>query len=185
MADRSTFQPLGPAPCRADLGLVPARSFTGKNRSSCSDTTPAAGPAKPRRSEGQWALGERTPLNANERFKLEDDGLNVRERVESRYAASGFAGIDPEDLHGRLRWWGLYTQRRPGIDGGRTGSLEPHELDDEFFMLRIRVDGGRLTTGQLRTIGEVSRDFARGTADLTDRQNIQLHWVRIEDVPEI
>ena len=52
-------------------------------------------------------------------------------------------------------------------------------------MLRVRIDGGALTTEQLRVIGEISRDFARDTADITDRQNIQLHWIRIEDVPEI
>ena len=50
-------------------------------------------------------------------------------------------------------------------------------------MLRIRVDGGQLSTEALRTIGQVSTRYARDTADLTDRQNIQLHWVRIEDVP--
>ena len=164
--------PLGPAGGRADLGLVPARSLTEGTASSRANLIAPAG-------------GERTALNAKERFKLEDDGLNVRDRVESVYAFTGFAGIDPEDLRGRLRWWGLYTQRRPGIDGGGTGSLEPHELDDEFFTLRVRIDGGRLTTEQLRTIGEVSRDFARDTADLTDRQNVQLHWIRIDDVPEI
>jgi sulfite reductase (ferredoxin) len=84
-----------------------------------------------------------------------------------------------------MRWWGLYTQRKPGIDGGKTAILEPEELDDEFFMLRVRIDGGRLTTEQLRVIGEISQEFARGTADLTDRQNVQYHWIRIEDVPEI
>ncbi len=63
--------------------------------------------------------------------------------------------------------------------------LEPHELDDEFFMLRVRIDGGQLSTEQLRVIGEVSRDYARDTADVTDRQNIQLHWIRVEDVPAI
>ncbi|MDP9417663.1 MAG: nitrite/sulfite reductase, partial [Actinomycetota bacterium] len=89
------------------------------------------------------------------------------------------------DLRGRFRWWGLYTQRRPGIDGGKTGVLEPHELDDEYFMLRVRVDGGQLDLEQLRAIGEISRDYARDTADITDRQNIQLHWVRVEDVPTI
>ena len=52
-------------------------------------------------------------------------------------------------------------------------------------MLRIRIDGGALTTEQLRVIGEISVDFARDTADITDRQNVQLHWIRIEDVPEI
>jgi len=84
-----------------------------------------------------------------------------------------------------LRWWGLYTQRKQGLDGTKTGVLEPEELDDEYFMLRVRIDGGRLTTRQLRVIGEISEEFGRGTADITDRQNVQYHWIRIEDVPEI
>ncbi|MEU1616985.1 nitrite/sulfite reductase [Streptomyces sp. NPDC005722] len=137
------------------------------------------------RGEGQWAVGHMTPLNANEQFKRDDDGLNVRTRIETIYRYGGFDAIDGADLRGRMRWWGLYTQRKPGIDGGKTAILEPEELDDKFFMLRIRVDGGRLTTEQLRVIGEVSQEFARGTADITDRQNIQLHWIRIEDVAEI
>src|SRR3954465_1728951 len=137
------------------------------------------------RGEGQWALGHREPLNPNERSKKDDNPLNVRARIESIYAHRGFASIDPADLRGRFRWFGLYTQRRPGIDGGRTAVLEPWELDDEYFMLRIRIDGGQLSTAQLRTIGQISVDFARGSADVTDRQNIQLHWIRVEDVPEI
>lgn len=139
----------------------------------------------PTKPHGQWLVDGREPLNANEQFKLDDDGLNVRERIETVYAQGGFASIDPTDLHGRFRWWGLYTQRRPGIDGGRTAQLEPHELEDEYFMLRVRIDGGQLTTAQLRVIGEISTEFARDSADLTDRQNIQLHWVQVEDVPEI
>jgi sulfite reductase (ferredoxin) len=149
---------------------------------------PAAAPPKPprrARGEGQWALGYYTPLNANEQAKKDDIGLNVRTRIENIYAHRGFASIDPADLRGRFRWWGLYTQRRPGIPGGRTAMLEPHELDDEYFMLRIRIDGGQLTTEQLRVIADVSTTFARDTADVTDRQNVQLHWIRIEDVPEI
>src|SRR5690348_1205267 len=137
------------------------------------------------RGEGQWAMGHREPLNPNERNKKDDDGLNVRARIESIYAHRGFASIDPSDLRGRFRWWGLYTQRKPGIDGGRTAVLEPHELDDEYFMLRIRIDGGQLSLAQLRVIASISERFARDTADITDRQNIQLHWVRIEDVPQI
>ncbi|MET8576904.1 nitrite/sulfite reductase [Streptomyces sp. NPDC005012] len=137
------------------------------------------------RGEGQWAAGHFTPLNGNEQFKKDDDGLNVRTRIETIYSRRGFDSIDPNDLRGRMRWWGLYTQRRPGIDGGKTAILEPEELDDRYFMLRVRIDGGRLTTEQLRVIGEISEEFARGTADITDRQNIQLHWIRIEDVPEI
>ena len=137
------------------------------------------------RGEGQWAKGHFTPLNNNEQFKKDDDGLNVRARIENIYSVRGFESIDGSDLRGRMRWWGLYTQRRPGIDGGRTAVLEPHELDDEYFMLRVRIDGGRLTLAQLRAIATVSTEYARGTADITDRQNIQLHWVRIEDVPAI
>jgi sulfite reductase (ferredoxin) len=135
--------------------------------------------------QGQWALGEFEPLNPNEEFKLEDDALNVRARVEQIYAKKGFKSIPADDLHGRLRWWGLYTQRKQGIDGGRTATLEPHELEDKYFMLRVRIDGGALSTEQLRVIGEISREFARDSADLTDRQNVQLHWVRIEDAPQI
>ncbi|MFG3241041.1 nitrite/sulfite reductase [Streptomyces sp. NPDC086771] len=137
------------------------------------------------RGEGQWAAGHHTPLNGNEQFKKDDDGLNVRTRIETIYSQRGFDSIDPNDLRGRMRWWGLYTQRKPGIDGGKTAVLEPEELDDKYFMLRVRIDGGRLTTAQLRVIGEISQEYARGTADITDRQNIQLHWIRIEDVPAI
>jgi sulfite reductase (ferredoxin) len=147
--------------------------------------TSKAPTSKRARGEGQWALGHREPLNPNERTKKDDDGLNVRARIETIYAHRGFASIDPADLRGRMRWWGLYTQRRPGIDGGRTAVLEPHELDDEYFMLRVRIDGGQLDLAQLRAVAEVSTRYGRDTADLTDRQNVQLHWVRIEDVPAI
>lgn len=145
---------------------------------------PARTPRRPR-GEGQWALGHREPLNPNERIKKDDDPLNVRARIENIYAHHGFASIDPQDLRGRFRWWGLYTQRKAGIDGGRTAVLEPHELEDEFFMLRVRVDGGELSLAQLRVVADISREFARDTADITDRQNIQYHWIRVEDMPEI
>ncbi len=150
-------------------------------------STPAGPAARPKkaRGEGQWALGHREPLNPNERIKKDDNPLNVRARIENIYAHTGFASIDPQDLRGRFRWWGLYTQRKAGIDGGRTAVLEPHELEDEYFMLRVRIDGGALTVAQLRVIAEISREFGRDTADITDRQNIQLHWIRVEDMPEI
>ena len=140
---------------------------------------------RPKRAEGQWALGYTEPLNKNEQTKKDDNPLNVRARIENIYAKRGFASIDPADLRGRFRWWGLYTQRAPGLDGGKTASLEEHELDDEFFMLRVRSDGALLSADQLRVLGGISTDFARDTADITDRQNIQYHWIRIEDVPTI
>jgi sulfite reductase (ferredoxin) len=137
------------------------------------------------RGQGQWALGYREPLNKNEENKKNDDGLNVRQRIIDIYSRQGFDSIDPADLRGRFRWYGLYTQRRPGIDGGKTATLEPEELDDRYFMLRIRIDGGQLSNDQLRTVAGISERYGRDTADLTDRQNVQLHWIRIEDVPAI
>ena len=146
---------------------------------------PVAAGIKRKRGEGQWALGYREPLNKNEETKRNDDGLNVRQRIIDIYSKYGFDSIDPADLRGRFRWYGLYTQRRPGIDGGKTAVLEPEELDDRYFMLRVRIDGGRLSNDQLRVIAYISRRYARGTADVTDRQNIQLHWIEIENVPDI
>ncbi len=122
------------------------------------------------RGEGQWALGYHEPLNLAEQTKKEDDGLNVRARIETVYSKKGFSSIWPGDLRNRFRWHGLYTQR-PETDG--------------YFMLRIRIPGGILTSAQARVIGTISKEFGRDVADVTDRQNIQLHWIRIEDMPEI
>jgi sulfite reductase (ferredoxin) len=118
-------------------------------------------------------------------MKKDQGGLEVRDRILNQYPYTGFDSIDPQDLRGRFRWWGLYTQRKPGIDGGRTAILEPEEIEDAYFMQRIRLDGGRMTSDQLRVIGDISTRYGRDVADVTDRQNIQLHWIRIEDVPAI
>jgi sulfite reductase (ferredoxin) len=137
------------------------------------------------RGEGQWGLGYHEPLNSAEQIKKEDDGLNVRERIDRIFAPGGFRSIGKQDLRTRLRWWGLYTQRKQGVPGERTGSAELEELEDEFFMMRIRIDGGGMTSEQLRAIAWVSERFGRDVADITDRQNVQLHWIRIDDVPAI
>jgi sulfite reductase (ferredoxin) len=137
------------------------------------------------KAQGQWALGYREPLNPNERSKRDNDGLLVKQRIIDIYQHTGFDGIDPGDLRGRFRWFGLYTQRAQGIPGGRTAILEPEELEDRFFMLRIRIDGGQLSSEQLRVIGEIATTYGRDVADITDRQNVQLHWIRVEDVPAI
>ncbi|MHB1286848.1 MAG: nitrite/sulfite reductase [Leptospirales bacterium] len=92
------------------------------------------------------------------------------------YASGGFAAVPEEDFNVRLRWWGLYPQ---GDGTGVKGSVDP------FFMMRLRIPGGRLTTKQFRVIGSLSERFARGTADITVRQNIQFHWVPAEKLPEI
>src|SRR5215217_1937258 len=140
---------------------------------------------RPKRAEGQWSLGYTEPLNKNEQSKKDDDPLNVRARIQHIYSKRGFDSIDPADLRGRFRWMGLYTQRKPGIDGGKTAILEEEELDDRYFMLRVRSDGQLLSPETVRALGRIGVDYARDTADVTDRENIQYHWIRIEDVPAI
>ncbi|GED98457.1 sulfite reductase [Gordonia crocea] len=161
-------RPTGDRPARA-AGDQPARR---------------ARPTK-RRSEGQWALGYREPLNANEQSKKDDNPLNVRARIENIYSKVGFDGIDKADLRGRFRWMGLYTQRAEGYDGTWSHDDNIDVIEAPYFMMRVRTDGGQLTIPQVRTLAGISRDFARGTADVTDRQNIQYHWIEIENVPEI
>ena len=140
--------------------------------------------AKPR-IEGQWALGHTDPLNPNEEFKKVENSLDVRTRVEQIYSKQGFDSIDKTDLRGRMRWWGLYTQRKEGYDGTFTGEENVDLIEAPYFMLRVRSDGGALTAASLRELGAISTEFARDTADISDRQNIQYHWIRIEDMPEI
>jgi sulfite reductase (ferredoxin) len=143
-----------------------------------------ARPAKPR-NEGQWALGDREPLNANEEMKHAGAPLDVRERIENVYAKDGFDSIEKTDLRGRFRWWGLYTQREQGYDGSFTGDDNADLLEARYFMMRVRCDGGALSTAALHTLGQISTEFARDTADISDRQNLQMHWVEVEKVPEI
>ncbi|WP_431962870.1 nitrite/sulfite reductase [Nocardia sp. bgisy134] len=150
-------------------------------------TAPRARTGKPvrRKSEGQWALGYREPLNPNEQSKKDDNPLNVRARIENIYAKGGFDSIDKADLRGRFRWWGLYTQREQGYDGTWTGDENIDILEAKYFMMRVRCDGGALNVAQLRTLGQISTEFGRDTADLSDRENVQYHWIEIENVPEI
>ncbi|WP_338855448.1 nitrite/sulfite reductase [Gordonia hongkongensis] len=172
---------------------APAASGPGAPNDAAAAEPAAAKPARParkarptkRRAEGQWKLGYREPLNPNEQVKKDDNPLNVRARIENIYSKQGFDSIDRQDLRGRMRWWGLYTQRAEGYDGTWTGDENIDILEDSHFMMRVRCDGGALNVAQLRTLGEISTEFARDTADLSDRENVQYHWIRIEDVPTI
>ncbi len=143
-----------------------------------------APPANPR-NEGQWALGHREPLNANEEFKKAGNPLDVRERIESVYAKAGFDSIEKNDLRGRFRWWGLYTQREQGYDGTFTGDENMDLLEAKYFMMRVRCDGGAISAAALHTLGQISTEFGRDTADISDRENVQFHWIEVENVPEI
>lgn len=165
-----------------------ARERRARSRAGGAQTSgPRERTGKPvrRKSEGQWALGYREPLNPNEQSKKDDHPLNVRTRIENIYAPGGFESIDKADLRGRFRWWGLYTQREQGYDGTWTGDENIDILEAEYFMMRVRCDGGALNVEQVRTLGGISTEFARDTADLSDRENLQYHWIEIENVPEI
>jgi sulfite reductase (ferredoxin) len=99
-----------------------------------------------------------------------------------RFAREGFSSIPPEWLGTYFRWWGVYTQGDgAGVVGGQGG--EGRALP--YFMLRIRIANGLLSSHQLRTIADLTEKYARGIADITVRQNIQLHWISIEALPEV
>lgn len=147
--------------------------------------TPSAPPARAKRSEAQWALGETEPANHNEQFKQEDPALNVQARILDVYSKQGFDSITKDDLRGRFRWMGLYTQREQGYDGTFTGDENADLLEAPYFMLRVRCDGKPMSAAAMRTLGQISVDFARNTADISDRNNLQYHWIEIENVPEI
>jgi ferredoxin-nitrite reductase len=119
-------------------------------------------------------------LNQVELWKLERHPFEVAAAIRDNYALAGPEAIAavPGEME-RLKWVGLYPQRQGG----------------DAFMLRVKVPGGRMTAAQARRIGEVVDTFARGPeehpvwgdryCDLTTRQDVQLHWVRIADVPRI
>ena len=147
-------------------------------------TTARKRPSRKPKPEGQWKIDGKAPLNHDEEIKQESPVLDVKQRVIDTYSKGGFDSIDREDLYPRFKWLGLYTQRKQNLGGEFTGE-DNSVLEDKYFMMRVRFDGGICSTAQARAVGEISRDYARSTVDLTDRQNIQLHWVRIEDVPSI
>ncbi len=110
--------------------------------------------------------------------------MNPWEGLEEirRFAREGSASIPPEWLGTYFRWWGVYTQGDgAGVTGGRGG--EGRALP--CFMVRIRIPNGFLRSDQLRAIAELTRHYARGIADITVRQNVQLHWVTIEALPDL
>ena len=116
-----------------------------------------------------------------ERLKREKNPWEAFEEIRG-FAGKGFPAIPPEWLGAYLRWWGVYTQGDgTGVVGGQNG--EGKALP--YFMVRIRIPNGILRSTQLRAIADLSRRVGRGVADITVRQNIQLHWVTPEALPEV
>jgi len=124
---------------------------------------------------------QETKAQRVERLKREKNPWEGLDEIR-RFAREGFAAVPPEWIGTYFRWWGVYTQGDgAGVVGGKNG--EGKALP--YFMVRIRIPNGLLQAHQLRTIAEVTDRYARGNADLTVRQNIQLHWVTIEALPEV
>jgi ferredoxin-nitrite reductase len=106
--------------------------------------------------------------NSIEDLKARIDGLDVWEHIE--YASKiGFSAVNQE-LVPLFKWYGIYAQK-------------PKEAG--YFMLRIKIPGGILTTEQAKTLNELAERFAKGVMDITTRQAVQMHWIRIENIPEI
>jgi len=116
-----------------------------------------------------------------ERLKREKNPWEAFEEIRG-FARTGFPSIPPEWLGTYLRWWGVYTQGDgAGVVGGKNG--EGKALP--YFMVRVRIPNGILRASQMRAIADLSRRYGRGVADITVRQNIQLHWVTAEGLPEV
>ena len=124
---------------------------------------------------------EDAKLPAIEHIKARKDGLDVLADIY-RYAELGFDAIEPDDL-ALFRWYGIYTQRAEA--SAASGDPGPSEETDGNFMLRIKFPNGIVTADQLRAVGRLSERYGRGMGDITTRQNIQLHWLRIEDMPVV
>jgi len=116
-----------------------------------------------------------------ERLKREKNAWECLDEIRS-FARQGHASIPPEWLGTYFRFWGVYTQ---GDGVGAVGGTGGEGKALPYFMVRIRIPNGLLLAHQVRTIADVVRQYARDTADITVRQNIQLHWVRIEDLPDV
>ncbi|PYY09915.1 MAG: nitrite reductase [Acidobacteria bacterium] len=122
-----------------------------------------------------------TKAQRAERLKREKNPWEGLEEIR-RFAREGLASIPPEWMGTYFRWWGVYTQGDgAGVVGGQGG--EGRALP--YFMVRIRIPNGLLLSHRLRTIADLTQRYARGIADITVRQNIQLHWVTIEALPQV
>ena len=116
-----------------------------------------------------------------ERLKREKNPWEAFDEVRE-FARQGRASVVPEWASAYFKWWGIYTQ---GDGVGAVGGKGGEGLATEYFMMRIGIPNGIVRSDQLRVIGEITKKYARNIADITVRQNIQLHWLTIESLPEI
>ena len=122
-----------------------------------------------------------TKAQRSERLKLVKNPWDAWDEVRE-YAKQGRQSVAPEWSALYFKWWGIYTQ---GDGVGATGGVGGEGKATEFFMMRIGLPNGLLTSHQLRTIADITKKHARNLADITTRQNIQLHWLTIADLVEV
>src|SRR5580692_1363610 len=127
------------------------------------------------------AVVKETKAQKSERLKAAKNPWEAWDEVR-QFAKEGRESVLPEWAGTYFKWWGIYTQ---GDGVGATGGVGGEGKATEFFMMRIGLPNGILTSAQLRVIGELTRKYARNLADITTRQNIQLHWLTIESLPEV
>ena len=116
-----------------------------------------------------------------ERLKREKNPWNAFDEVRA-FARAGRSSVVPEWASMYFKWWGIYTQ---GDGVGATGGKGGEGLASDYFMMRVGIPNGIISAPQLRTIGGLTKKYARNLADITVRQNIQLHWLTIESLPEV
>jgi sulfite reductase (ferredoxin) len=116
-----------------------------------------------------------------ERLKREKNPWEAFAEVRA-FAREGRDSVVPDWANAYFKWWGIYTQ---GDGVGATGGKGGEGLATEYFMMRISIPNGIVNSAQLRAIGSLTRKYARNLADITVRQNIQLHWLTIESLPEV
>jgi sulfite reductase (ferredoxin) len=132
-------------------------------------------------SGGDMIEIKETKAQRVERLKREKNAWEHFDEIRA-FARQGHASISPEWLGTYFRSWGVYTQGDgAGVVGGKNGEGK----STPFFMVRIRIPNGLLTSHQARTIADLAERHARGVADITVRQNVQLHWVTTESLPEV
>lgn len=127
------------------------------------------------------ATAKETKAQKLERLKREINPWDAFDEVR-KFAREGRDSLLPDWASTYLKWWGIYTQ---GDGVGGIGGSGGEGKATQYFMLRVGVPNGILHARQLRAIGQLARQHARNVADITTRQNIQLHWLTIESLPEI
>ncbi len=121
-----------------------------------------------------------TKAQKAERLKREKNPWQALDEIRT-FARAGLSSV-PEEWSTYFRWWGIYTQ---GDGLGVTGGVGGEGKSTEFFMMRVGLPNGIVSSAQARVLAQIAKQHGRNLADITVRQNIQYHWLTIQSLPEI